>query len=236
MSKVRFNVVLASVVLLLILASCGEAAAGDVVEVTRVVLEESQVEVTRLVEVEVEVTRVVEVEVTRVVEVEVIATAVPPTNTPTPEAPEVGTAGSPVPLGTAQLVENADGQSISVTVSEVIRGDDALDRIMAANQFNDPPTEGFEYVLLHVDVSTPADNEGAITLDHSSLQVVTNNRVIRWFDAGSGACCLVPEFDFQMLPGGTGDGWVALLVAVDDPAPMMLLGDADRGVYFSLTQ
>lgn len=92
------------------------ACAPETVEVTREVMVEKEVEVTRIVEVinevetEVEVTRVVEVEVetevevTRIVKVEVEVTAVPtetppppPTNTPAP------TSSAPLPTATPEV-------------------------------------------------------------------------------------------------------------------------------------
>lgn len=194
-----------------------------------------EVEVTRqIVEtVEVEVTRIAEVEVTRIVQVT-------PTRTPTrrPTAtPQVvlGSSTSPYPLGEpAALIKDGLIQ-FDFTILEVIRGNDALQRIQAANRFNDPPPAGFEFALIHVEVSYTGPDEGVLEFDKTGVSIVTNGNVIGYFDTFSySPCCLEPDFDFQLLAGGSANGWFAMPVDIDDPSPMLLLGTAASGIYFAL--
>lgn len=196
----------------------------------------------------VEVTSISEVEVTRVVEVPVTVlfkVTAEPTNTPLPTAtpkvtstPEikVGSSQSPIPVGEAGYLVQSGELDFTVTVLEAIRGADALSRIKAANQFNEDPPEGYEFVLLHVEVEYIGSDAGPLEIDKTLTAVVTKGNVINYFDTFIYApCCLEPDFDLQLLAGGIGDGWFALPVALDDTNPLMLLGPVDGGVYFSLT-
>lgn len=221
--------------LLFVVVGCAPAAPEVVteqVEVTRLV----EMEVTRIVELPVEVTRVVEVVVTRVVK----PTATPrPPATATPEAPEIGTRANPVPVLTpVDVVVTADGgrQSVTLTVTDIIRGDEALQMALAANSFNDPPTEGHEFLLALIEVHY-REGSGVLELSRRDTALVSNNRIVDFGDmAFDVPCCLEPEFDFQLFPDATATGWLPLMVAVDDGAPVMLFGDPEDGVYFSLVE
>ena len=74
--KQKLGLIIIFAVVVALLAACGGQAEPEVVEVTRVVTETEQIEVTRVVEGEV-VTEIQEVEVTRVVEGEGEAVAAP---------------------------------------------------------------------------------------------------------------------------------------------------------------
>lgn len=226
--------ILIVLVLAFLLAACGTDAPAETavsaVEVTR----EVPVEVTRLVEVTKEVA--VEVEVTRLVEQEVVVTAtLPPTPLPTntPPGPVLGERGNPYPVGQTAVLTQGGSLEFELAVQEVIRGEAALQRIQQANQFNDPPPEGFEFVLVYVEVSYTGADEGMLEIGKFDTSVVTNGRVIAYSDTFTySPCCLDPEFEIALLSGGTAGGWLALPTSLDDPAPLLLLGDS---LYFSLT-
>lgn len=203
-------------------------------------------EVTRLVEVvtENEVTRIVEV--TRLVEVEVEVTrVVPPTPTPRPaatktrESPLFGTMTNPVPVGTPLdvVVERNDVEyETTFTVLQVVRGEEAWLMAREAHSTNDPPPDGYEYIIALVDV---AYHSGGDVFDIAGFYTatVTNNEVVDHVDTRWDApCCFDQPFSFELLPGGSGTGWTAFLAKVGDPTPLMLLGEVETGVFFSLTE
>jgi hypothetical protein len=204
----------------------------EVIEVTRIVTELEQNEVTRLVEVEVQVTRVVElpVEVTRVVEVERLVTPTPLPATPTPRAPEQGLSDNPYPVGTTIQMITGDSLEFDFTVLEILRGDEAWQRVRAANQFNDAPEPGKEYLMVKVAVEYTGRGPEILELDESDVELVSEGRIYDWF-AVDDACCLDPSFDFVLLPGAYAEGWFAWLIP-PDPNAMLKLGTA----YFSLSQ
>jgi len=228
------NIVLLLIVLLSV--ACGST---EEVEVTREV--EVITEVTRIVEKieEIEVTRVVEVveEVTREIEVYIEITATPkpaPTATATPESPIEGSYENPYPFGVASPLNVNDGEkNFLLTVKETIRGDEAMQRILAANQFNETPPDNSEFVLILIHIEY-TDGTDALEIDKYNLSIVTNGQIINYLDtSGYSPCCIDPDFDLAFFPGGEGEGWVALPVAVDDPSPLLNLTGSD--LYFSLT-
>jgi len=108
-------------------------------------------------------------------------TPVPPTATPvppTPTPPPVGMSRSnPAPRTNVVSAPNWDVQAL-----EVVRGDEAWQAIQAANQFNEPPPDGWEYILVKLWVkSTASDSE-----DHSIGSgdfKITGDRLLRYTSA-----------------------------------------------------
>lgn len=235
----KFNPISLVIIAIVVLWAAACSAEPETITVRETVISELpvtvEVEVTRQITetVEIEVTRIVEVEITRIVQVTPTRT---PTRAPT-ATPQVrlGSSSSPYPLGQSASLVKDGVLAFTFTVLEAIRGDIALQRIQAANQFNDPPPAGFEFMLMHVEVSYTGDDQGVLEMSKAAASIVTNGNVIEYFDTITYApCCLEPEFDFQILPGGKADGWFALPVAVDDPEPMLLLGTATSGIFFAL--
>jgi hypothetical protein len=210
----------------------GAQVAEGLREVTRVVTRE----VTR----EVAVEGAVPAEVTVVVERVITATPPPatatpratvtPTPTPTPDAPRLGTRQNPVPLyETLAMIK--DGRiHFEVSIVELHRGEAAMGIVRRANQFNDPPTAGFEFVAVLIEVAYTGPDAGTLQLGRRDLSVVTLGRVVSYFNQGSRPCCLTPDFDFELLSDGRGQGWRVFEVDVIDTTPLMQLGDA----YFAL--
>ncbi len=229
-------VILTLIATAMFLAGCGSSAPQEV-EVTRVV--EIPVEVTRVVEVE----KAVEVEVTRVVEVPVeveVTRLIKPTSTPRPvptATPAGGTSSKPLPAGVpaAMTLSNRDGSySIKFTVSQIIRGDEAWQIAASANRFNDPPTEGWEYILIYVDVEY-VKGENTLEMNDYDLAIVTKGRVIDKLTDNAFIAGLDPTFDLNLLPGGNGGGWAYFQVLADDDKPMLVVG-GPTGVFFDLSQ
>lgn len=221
--------------LLMLTAACGSAAPepeviSEQIEVTRLV----ETEVTRIVEVPVEITRLVEV--TRVVS----PTATPrPPATATPKAPALGARDNPVPVLTpTDMTKTEDGheRSLTVTVTDIVRGDEALQMAKAANRFNDPPPEGSEFLLALIRIEY-REGDGVLEIVRRDTSLVSNNQIRSYSDmAFDVPCCLDPEFDFKLFTGADVEGWLPLLVSVDDPSPLLLFGTPEKGVYFSLVK
>jgi len=156
-----------------------------------------------------------------------------PTATPTPE---FGTRINPYPLGgTVSLIQGGEIE-FTLTIIETTRGEDAWDIILDANMFNDPAPEGLEYILIRVKVVYNGPDEGALELNDTDWASISKGRVYDYFD--SSICCLEPEFDVTLFAGGEAEGLIALLVAIDDPAPLAAIGmksDGSGGLFFALT-
>jgi hypothetical protein len=225
----RSVLVVLTITLLVVLPACAEPEA-ETVEVTREVPIPQTVEVTR--------------EVTKVVQqtVEVVVTATPrPTSRPTatPETPEFGTRPNPHLVGdTASLIKGGE-LVFEMTVTQVLRGDAAFQKIRAANQFNDSAPAGFEWTVSRINVAYTGEDAGVLEMDEWNFGVVTGGRVLTYADTmGYSPCCLEPPLDFTLYQGGEADGWIALPVRVDDENPLMAVGmgsGGEGGIFFSLT-
>ena len=208
----------------------GEPQQVEVVkEVTRIVPETVEVEVTQVVPQTVEVTRIVQVVVT--------ATSPPPTRTPrptaTPEAPEVGSRANPVPFSEPFGLVMGQTKQFTLSVTRAHRGDEAWSRILEANQFNDPPLEGMEYILLYVEVDyTEGPADEPLQLDTYDFDVVSKGQVIESVSVVEPD----PEFSISFFPAAARGGWFAWPCFVDAPGPLLVIGMdllGRRGFYFA---
>lgn len=195
------------------------------------------------------------------------ANAVTPTNTDVPTNTSVPTntteptetpmpTRTPVPTNTAQnqpgsrsnpfsfgepgtFVKDGD-KEFTVAVVEVLRGQDAYDRVMRANSFNDDPPEGFEYVLVKLSVNYIQGPSPDDMLEISyniwgndyEMGCVSNNQIVTEVPWVSG---LEPEIDFRLFPGAQAEGYLALYCESGDENPLLYFGVDDGGYqYFSL--
>lgn len=156
-----------------------------------------------------------------------------PTLTPTPE---LGTRNFPHIVGSVVALVQNQTLKFTLQITEIVRGAEAWDIIFDANQFNNPPPDDLEFVLLKVKVVYTGNDEGALELNRYDWSSVSNGRVYDGFDAS--ACCLEPEFDITLFAGGEAEGWVPLLVAIDDPNPLYAIGmesNGEGGIFFAST-
>lgn len=160
----------------------------------------------------------------------------PPRPTSTPE-PEMGTRKDPHPLGFSAGLIQAGKLEFEITFTDVKRGDKAWSVIYSANQFNDKPPEGMEYIVATVEVAYTGADEGPLSLELSDWSVVTNGQALDWGSVPS-VCCLTSEFDdIKLFSGGKAKGIMAWPVYQEDLFPMLVIGmgnDGTGGVYFAL--
>ena len=115
---------------------------------------------------------------------------------------------------------------MTITLLEVISGDEAWALIKAKNQFNDPPGDGMQYIMAKFSVTYHTDIGGedrALKLDSYDFSYSTSNYKIE-----DVARVVEPDpmFDLEMYEGATGEGWVVFLAAADEEAPKALFLDA----------
>jgi hypothetical protein len=135
-------------------------------------------------------------------------TATPePTQTPTPEP--VGLSPSnPIPAGELVVAPGWEFQ-----VLERVRGDEAWNRVLAANQFNDPPAEGAEYLMVRLRVKCLAEDEETHWVDESYFEVVGSDRVQRY---NPSVVDPDPALDAELYGEGETEGWITLSVGQDE--------------------
>ncbi|MCA9972941.1 MAG: hypothetical protein KC425_22140 [Anaerolineales bacterium] len=137
---------------------------------------------------------------------------------------DVLTAIAPTDVGTRAAEPAAPGQTVTtadwqVTLLDVMRGDAAWEWLLATNRYNDPPPEGWEYVLAQVRLAHVGTDEGPHTISAGG------------YFAALGAdgtvyerpSLVVPEpgLYFALYPGGEATGWLALQVPAAETAPRL---------------
>ena len=115
-----------------------------------------------------------------------------------------------------------------LSVLEVLRGEEAWQRVLSANSYNDPAPEGTEYVMVKGGVDYNGPDAGTLEISETDFEIVSHGRVYEWYDVES-PCCLEPAFEMKLLQGGYGEGWFAWLLPAD-PEMTLKLGP----VFFAL--
>ena len=122
-------------------------------------------------------------------------------------------------------------------VLEVIRGNEAYEALMEASEYNDPPRDGFEYVLLKLYVRNLDTVEEVKAIDGSMFHVTGDNNVLYSYPWAAEP---EPELDAQLYPGGEWTGWLAYKVAVGEENLLLVFGDAfdldEEGRFLALEE
>ena len=119
---------------------------------------------------------------------------------------------------------------IAVTVLETVRGEEAMERLIAADPKNDMPDKGVEYLLARVKFEL----YGRAVNDN--LPFVLGDGPLQWVALASNlteypqVSVTVPDpaLAGSVNPGDSMEGWVAFAVAVSDSEPVMVF-DPDAG-------
>lgn len=154
---------------------------------------------------------------------------------PTP-AP-VGTSRSnPAPVGTKVSYDKKDiidDYSGTISVDEVIRGDEAWKQIQASNMFNSAPKAGYEYILAKITVSVAANKKADAKVHFSSFSLTLVSSEGKDYE-GASVVEPDPAFDADLYVGASHTGWAAYQVKVDDKNSLLAFGrqyDGTGGVW-----
>ncbi len=119
---------------------------------------------------------------------------------------------------------------ITITVLEIIRGREAMDRLKTASPDNGAPPEGFEYILARVRF----EMKGRVLTDTLSFDL--GNAPLQWFALASdlteypqiSVTVPKPALVGRVRSGDSIEGWVAFAVDRRDSNPLMVF-DPDSG-------
>lgn len=120
----------------------------------------------------------------------------------------------------APLGEAVEAGPWRMTVLEVVTGQEATDRVSGANSLNDPPRDGFTYVLIRVRAENTGDRP--LRLDTGDFAITGASGLVRRF---VGAQPPDPAIDTVVKPGAAHEGWVVLGAPIDE-AGLVLLYDS----------
>lgn len=138
----------------------------------------------------------------------------------------------PIPVGSVGIVGDYEVAVLEVTP-------DALDAVMAENQFNDPPKDGNQFYMVRVEVTYVGKDAGSPGTDLNFQAVGAGNRGYTTFED---SCGVIPESDLTLsdvFPDGRVEYNVCWQVAADDADSLVMFVeplfnfDNDR-TWFSL--
>jgi hypothetical protein len=128
---------------------------------------------------------------------------------------EAGTErNNPAPVSETVITEDWE-----VTVLELFRGEEAWAMVLEANQFNEPPAEGMEYIVARVRIRYIGAEDKAELVDGSFFKSTGSASVL--YDVPP-AVDPDPQLDAYLYPGGEFEGWVTVQVAVGETGVMLV--------------
>jgi hypothetical protein len=149
--------------------------------------------------------------------------AAPTAETPTEPGMD---AGKP-----AANTETVTTQNWEFSVVEVLRGDEALEKLEEASQFNGPPEEeAMEYVLVRVHVRNIGTGSEKANVDRTFFQSTGSANVIYKRPSIVDVKTPSPILQAELLPGEESEGWVTVLAAKDDSAPVLVVQPRVNGL------
>lgn len=145
---------------------------------------------------------------------------------------------SPAPVGFAVNSQIQCGNNpvslepydVAVTVLQVVRGQEAWERIRTANPSNQPAKAGFDYVLVRMGLALKARmSPGDKSFELGRPMQLTAMSA----DGGEYESVSVvppqPELTGWLRAGGAVEGWVVFLVDLKDRKPLMAFDPASGG-------
>jgi len=176
--------------------------------------------------------------VTRIIS-ETVTKTVTPTPVPTP-TPTIGYSRfNPAPIGTSLEIEFEEISEIykaRITLLELIRGEEAWSLIEEANPFNDPPEEGYEYILARVRFEYLEGPTPDTAYDLSPVYFTAVSEGGKDYERRF-VVDPEPGIEADLYPEASHEGWVSFHVAIDDSKPTMTFGRDYKGrggVWFKL--
>jgi hypothetical protein len=130
-------------------------------------------------------------------------------------------------------VTGTDSVEARITVLEVVRGDKSWDLVKAASSSNRPPETGMEYVAVRLRFEYGIKGGPDQTFGIRDEQFASLSQSGRQYGRPS-VVHPKPQLAGRLYPGDSLEGWITLLVAVDDRQPLMTFGNNYNRVWFRL--
>jgi hypothetical protein len=106
-----------------------------------------------------------------------------------------------------------------VSVIEVVRGDEAWKMVREANQFNDPPAEGMEYIVVQIHAHYIGTEDEAENIDVSFFKTTGSAGVLYELPSVVGPD---PSLDISVYPDGEYNGWIVVQAAKDESGVVLV--------------
>lgn len=154
-------------------------------------------------------------------------------------AVKAGTRKNPIPLNTTALFDGMntifDKFKVELTLTQVVRGDAALDLVKKGNEFNSDPPEGKEYLLAKFKIrALQSQDDKNIDINSSSFELVS--QAGNKYDDFVTVSGVEPGLN-EMYAGAEQEGYAYFLVDKSDTSPLIVfLNRNDGGIWFSTTK
>ncbi|MET3728125.1 hypothetical protein ABID52_001706 [Fictibacillus halophilus] len=164
------------------------------------------------------------------------------TNSKEKKESKLGSRTNPVPFQKTATVDdeiiNDNGDSFKIkldlTVTEVVRGEAAYNKLYEMNEFNEKAPEGYEWVLTKTKVKlteSETDDLAFLVDGIVNFSMVSENGDIY---SGDITATTEPDFSFEMYTGNEKEGYIANLVKTGEKAQLRYENMLDGQVFFNL--
>ncbi|WP_438351558.1 stalk domain-containing protein [Paenibacillus sp. FA6] len=156
------------------------------------------------------------------------------------EKTKVSTRQNPAKIGqeaTFHVSDFMDDYKGTISISEVVRGEQAWNLISEANQFNSAPKDGYEYILAKINIGVTENKKTDAYIDVNSV----NFKLVSTSGTDYDFVSVVepdPSIDSKIYVGSSNTGWAAFEVKKSDQSPLITYGrkyDGTGGVWFKTT-
>lgn len=160
--------------------------------------------------------------------------SLPPVSSEAPVVKE-GTRKNPIAVGETATFDGMntifDQYTVELTVTEVVRGEEAAAIVKEGNRFNDEAPAGKEYILVkfHINALDSANDE-KINLNNAMFEFVSKSGVK--YDDFVAVAGLEPALT-DVYAGGEMDGYVPALIDEGDSPNIVFLERNDGGIWFA---
>ncbi len=156
------------------------------------------------------------------------------TDTPT-GLPQFGSQENPVPIGDTLKIIEDNTYEYTVSVKTVYRGNEAMQKLMAANQYNKPASTGTEFLLTYVIINfTKGTIPSKLIILESNFTTYSQGYFI---DLPEAAVPPDPNIIYaELRPTDKLEGWLALQIYSGEKYPVIVFGDSlhnDDRLYFA---
>jgi hypothetical protein len=135
---------------------------------------------------------------------------------------------SPIPLGEMGITEDWE-----ITIVEYVRGDEAWQMAQEVNSFNEPPSEGMEYVAVSVLARYIGTIDEAQDIGKYDFDVTGSGYRLHHPPS---VVDPEPSLDVWLYPGGAHQGWIMMQVLTDETDLMLvfepMLSFPDQDIRF----
>ncbi|HOJ47701.1 MAG TPA: DUF4352 domain-containing protein [Bacillota bacterium] len=163
-------------------------------------------------------------------------TTTAPAESAAAEEARLGSRTNPVPLGSTYYYDGSGAQidkyKADITVTEVLRGEEAWALVRQGSESNPPAPEGKEYLIIKVKIKAiESENDEKIDIGASSFDLVGKDGAK--YDGLTAVSGVEPQLK-EMRAGEEQEGYIVFAVNVGDEPLAVFLDRNDGGVWLSL--